>query len=271
MIEIVRGRTVVDGAGVKLNRIIGTNIISEVDPFVLLDEFKSDNKNDYIKGFPMHPHRGIETVTYMIEGKFNHKDSKGNSGELTHGEIQWMRAGRGILHEEMPVEFEGRLWGYQLWLNLPSKFKMIEPTYQHIKREEIKRFINEGLEVKVISGEYEGIVGPRENLFPVDYFDVWIDSDSHFFKHSHRTAIVFVYEGSMKLKVNGESIDITEGDMCIIKDEDSISLYGNDSGALYISADPHDEPIVRHGPFVMNTKEEIMQAYKDYEEGVLQL
>lgn len=271
MVEIIKGEHVHDGAGVKLYRIIGSRALSYVDPFMLLDEFKSDNEEDYVKGFPMHPHRGIETVTYMVEGKFHHKDSKGNEGDLSQGELQWMRAGRGILHEEMPSKFDGRLWGYQLWINLAKKDKMTTPKYQHIKSDQIKSFRNENLQVKVISGEYEGVFGPHEGLYPVDYFDIWINNNSHFFKHTHRTTIIYVYEGELNIKVNNEKINVKEGQLCILKDEDSVSIYGDDVGALYMSADPHDEPIARGGPFVMNTKAEIMQAFKDYENGTLQL
>ncbi len=271
MVEFIKGEYTYDGAGVKLYRIIGNSSLSYVDPFMLLDEFKSDNEEDYIKGFPMHPHRGIETVTYMIEGKFKHKDSKGNSGELSSGELQWMRAGRGILHEEMPAKFNGRLWGYQLWVNLAKRDKMTEPKYQHISSSDVKSFINKELQVKVISGEYEGVKGPHEGLYPVDYFDIWMSNDAHFFKHTYRTAIIYAYEGDLNIKVDGDRYVLKEGELCILREEDNVWIYGDNVGALYMSADPHDEPIARGGPFVMNTKEEIKQAFEDYKNGVLQL
>lgn len=271
MLEIIKGEYTYDGAGVKLYRIIGTSALSYIDPFMLLDEFKSENKSDYIKGFPMHPHRGIETVTYMVEGKFHHKDSKGHEGYLNTGEVQWMRAGRGILHEEMPAEYEGRLWGYQLWVNLAKEDKMTAPKYQHIKSSDIKSFRNEDIQVKVISGEYEGIMGPHEGLYAVDYFDIWFNNDAHFFKHTHRTALIYAYEGDLSVKVNEEKYDLKEGELCILKEEDNVWIYGDDAGVLYMSANPHDEPIARGGPFVMNTRDEILKAFKDYENGTLQL
>ena len=175
MIRLIKGEKVTDGAGVTLNRVIGTSTLDNADPFFLLDEFRSDNKDDYIKGFPMHPHRGIETITYMVEGSFIHRDSKGNEGTLKSGEVQWMTAGKGILHEEMPAMEDGHLWGYQLWVNLPKKFKMVEPTYRHIKSNEIPLIKEEGLEVKIISGEFNGHHGPVKSYFPVDYMDVRIN------------------------------------------------------------------------------------------------
>ena len=154
--RIVKGQSVSDGAGVKLNRIIGSTDVNNIDPFFLLDEFRSENPNDYIAGFPMHPHRGIETITYMIEGSFTHKDSRGGGGVLTSGEVQWMTAGKGIQHEEMPAMESGHLWGYQLWLNLPKKHKWVDPAYQHLGKENIPVFEKNGLKVVIISGEYEG-------------------------------------------------------------------------------------------------------------------
>ncbi len=152
--EIYRGQPVVDGAGVKINRIIGSYNLDYIDPFVLLDEIRSQNPEDYIAGFPTHPHRGIETITYMIKGSFRHEDSRGGGGLLTDGCVQWMTAGRGILHSEMPEKREGELWGYQLWLSLPKKHKMVEPRYQHLSPEDIPVVDRNGISVKIISGVY---------------------------------------------------------------------------------------------------------------------
>ena len=178
--QIVAGIKTTDGAGVNLRRIIGSPELNLLDPFLLLDEFKSDDKDDYIAGFPSHPHRGFETVTYLMHGAFRHRDSKGNEGHLRSGSVQWMTAGRGIIHSEMPEQEDGQVWGYQLWVNLPQKYKMTEPRYQDIPAEKIPVVEENGRMVKIIAGEYDGVEGPAESFFPISYFDVTLEANSSF-------------------------------------------------------------------------------------------
>ncbi len=267
MIKTVYGEKVTDGAGVKLNRVIGTARLDNVDPFLLLDEFRSDNKDDYIAGFPMHPHRGFDTITYMVEGSFTHKDSKGHQGHLNAGEVQWMTAGKGIIHEEMPAMENGSLWGYQLWINLPAKEKMIDPKYRHLTTSTMPLVEGKGVTVKIISGDYNGTVGPIELIFPVNYFDVRL-SDGVFEKELRGSNLIYVHTGKVKI-IADTALEITTGNMAIISDFDKVRVEGKDSGFLFMSADPIKEPIVRYGPFVMNTTDEIIQAVDDANQGTL--
>ena len=176
--RVVKGMPVSDGAGVKLYRILGTPEIDLIDPFLMLDEFRSDKSDDYIAGFPDHPHRGFETVTYMKKGKFRHKDSKGNEGILSEGGVQWMTAGKGIIHSEMPEVKDGLLWGYQLWLNLPAELKMVEAKYKDIQPDDIITVEKDSAQIHIISGQFDGKTGPADNYFPVQYYDIEIDSNS---------------------------------------------------------------------------------------------
>lgn len=267
MIKVVYGQSVSDGAGVKLNRVIGTSTLGDVDPFLLLDEFRSDNKDDYIGGFPMHPHRGFETITYMVKGSFIHRDSKGNVCDLKSGEVQWMTAGTGIIHEEMPAMENGHLWGYQLWINLPSNLKMVEPKYTHLRSEEMAVYKEDGLRVKIISGEYEDKIGPIELYFPVDYFDVTLKGGT-FEKNLKGSNLVYVHTGKVKI-IADEEVEVEEGNLCVISDWDKVKVRGEEGGFLFLSADPLKEPIARYGPFVMNTMDEILQAIDDNTFGVL--
>ncbi len=268
MIKIYKSQEVSDGAGVKLNRIIGSNKIDNANPFYLLDEFRSDNKDSYIAGFPMHPHRGIETITYMVEGSFTHRDSKGNHGVLKSGEVQWMSAGKGILHEEMPAMEEGQLWGYQLWVNLPAKYKMAEPTYRHIKAEDIPIIKEEGLEVKVISGTFDKVEGPIKSYFPVDYMDVKLKGGS-FEKELRITNVIYVHTGSIIIFDADAKQEINSGNMILIEDVSKVKITGENSGFLFISSNPINEPVARYGPFIMNTTDELLQAFDDYNNGIL--
>lgn len=266
MIKLIKGEQVRDGAGVKLNRVIGTKTLENADPFLLLDEFRSDNKEDYIKGFPMHPHRGIETITYMIEGSFIHRDSKGNEGFLKPGEIQWMTAGKGILHEEMPAMEDGQLWGYQLWVNLPKKHKMAEPKYRHVKTEDIPVVKGEGSSVKIISGEYNGVEGPVKSYFSVDYFDVALRKGT-FQKKAKGTNLIYVHTGRLTVISKEDKLEISKGDLCLIEDSEEFSISAAEAGFLYISGDPLNEPIARYGPIVMNTVDELLQSIDDFNNG----
>jgi redox-sensitive bicupin YhaK (pirin superfamily) len=271
--RIVRGLSVIDGAGVRLHRIIGSPRLNHVDPFVLLDEFKSDNPRDYSAGFPDHPHRGIETITYMIGGNFRHKDSRGGGGLLSPGCVQWMTAGRGIIHSEMPEMQDGRLWGYQLWLTLAAKDKMIEPRYQHLNPEDIPTVTKEGAKVKLISGSYEGTSGPALTEFPVSYFDVTLDKNGQFLTPAvlGQNSFLYVHSGAVSVTRDGQAEQVSSGELALLEEDARVSVRGTEpaSGFLYLSAKPHNEPIVRGGPFVMNTEEEIRQAFQDYQTGKL--
>jgi redox-sensitive bicupin YhaK (pirin superfamily) len=272
--RILRGVSVIDGAGVRLHRIIGSPRLSHVDPFVLLDEFKSDNPKDYIAGFPDHPHRGIETITYMISGSFRHKDSRGGGGVLSPGCVQWMTAGRGIIHSEMPEMRDGRLWGYQLWLSLAAKDKMIEPRYQHLDPQDIPAVRGEGVTVKLISGSYEGTEGPALTQFPIAYFDVTVGRDTRFQITPGRgtNSFLFVHSGAVAVESAEAPQRVSAGELALLgSNDEEVSVRGEEegSGFLYFSAAPHNEPIVRGGPFVMNTEEEIHRAFLDYQNGKL--
>lgn len=267
MIKLIQGQHVTDGAGVSINRVIGTRKLDSADPFLMLDEFRSDDKEDYVAGFPMHPHRGFETITYMVKGTFVHRDSKGNEGILKSGEVQWMTAGKGIIHEEMPAMEEGELWGYQLWINLPSKFKMIEPKYRHLTEAEMPVVEEQGTRVKIISGEYNGANGPVELYFPVDFFDVNL-KDGSFDKELKGTNLIYVHTGEVKVTAD-EELTVGAGNLCLINEYDKVHITGKDAGFLFLSADPLNERVAKYGPFVMNTMDEVLKAVDDYNNGVL--
>jgi len=269
----VRGVDVKEGAGVKVHRLIGTRTLDHIDPFVLLDEFKSANPEDYIAGFPMHPHRGIETITYMIKGAFRHEDSKGNGGLLTDGCVQWMTAGRGILHSEMPERTKGLLWGYQLWLSLPAKDKMIPPRYQHLSPEDIPTVEDDGMFVKIISGSYHGTTGPATNWVNTHYFDVAVDKGQvfEFPIDPKMNSFCYVHTGSVLIDPHGDPHMVHEKELAELDNNDMIEIKGvsDKAGFLLLSAYPNNEPIVKGGPFVMNSTEEIARAFVDYQNGVL--
>lgn len=267
--RIIKGQSVSDGAGVRLNRLIASSELDNIDPFFLLDEFRSDNADDYIAGFPMHPHRGIETITYMIEGSFKHKDSRGGGGVLKSGDVQWMTAGKGIQHEEMPAMAEGHLWGYQLWLNLPKKLKWVEPQYQHLSSYKIPVSEENGMRVKIISGIYNGIQGPAKNYLPSDYFDVELERDKTFHCIMPKGYNTIVYVHSGRVRIMNKSIDA--GNLVEFNEDSKVAIESIDgkSGFLYLSAKPNNEPYARGGPFVMNTQQEIRQAFEDYNSGTL--
>jgi len=266
MMKVVKGQMVSDGAGVKLNRVIGTSELDNVDPFFLLDEFKSHNKEDYIAGFPMHPHRGIDTITYMLQGSFTHRDSRGNQGTLNAGDVQWMTAGKGIFHEEMPAMNEGQLWGYQLWINLPAKLKMIEPKYRHVKACEIPVIKEEGIEVRLIAGEFRGKTGVVEGNFPVNYMDVRLNTATFEFV-AKGTNLVYVHTGSVQVISEIEKVEVVAGDLCIIEGTEGFKVYAEKAGFLFISSNPLKEPVARYGPIVMNNMDEILKAIDDFNDG----
>jgi quercetin 2,3-dioxygenase len=268
---ITKAHETVDGAGVRLRRVIGSLELNHVDPFVLLDEIRSSDPQDYIAGFPTHPHRGIETVTYMIEGKFRHKDSKGGGGLLGRGDVQWMTAGRGILHSEMPEVDEGGIWGYQLWLSLPRNQKMAEPRYQQITADSIPTAGGNGSRVKVIAGEFDGEKGPASTFYPVHYFDVRLGKDQRFEFSVPKgmKSYLYVHSGAVSVGPNPDGDTVHHRHFLQIGLVPEIGIRGvtDSSGFLFLCATPLNEPIVRGGPFVMNTKEELYQAFRDWEAG----
>jgi len=270
--KIINSKPTSDGAGVKLNRVFGYYEVPQLDPFLLLDDFGSDNPDDYIAGFPMHPHRGIETVTYMLSGEVEHSDSLGNKGVVKSGDVQWMTAGSGIIHQEMPERVKGKMRGFQLWLNLPTKHKMMAPRYQDVKKEEIPEFSPvKGVQVKVICGEMNGNKGPVQDLVvDAEYLDISLDSHTQFEKATKKGNKVFayVYEGLGYFDEEKEQ-QIQKGQLVIFEDGDKIKIQTADDPVrlLLISGKPLNEPIAWRGPIVMNTDEELHVAFREYHEG----
>jgi redox-sensitive bicupin YhaK (pirin superfamily) len=274
ILEIIEPVYVMEGAGVRLKRSIATQKLDYLDPFLLFDHFGSDDPEDYIAGFPMHPHRGIETVTYLLDGVVNHKDSMGNLGMLERDDVQWMTSGSGIIHEEMPRPSNGKMEGFQLWVNLPAKLKMTTPRYQEIKSSRIPEIISEdGTIVKIIAGEIRGVKGAVTDIFAdPTYLDVNMPVGSSFeqtIKSGHTTfAYVFQGEGTFEdldPKSNETEKIIQATKLVIFDDGDYIKAKAKKSPFrfLLISGKPLNEPIVRYGPFVMNTTDEIEQALQD--------
>jgi len=260
-----------DGAGVKIQRVIGTQCLDHLDPFLLLDVFGSEDGADYIAGFPDHPHRGFETVTYMLNGKMRHRDSAGNEGLLESGGAQWMTAGRGLVHSEMPEQTDGLMKGFQLWVNLPAAQKMIDPRYQDIQPDDIPTQEIDGVAtLKVIAGEIFGVTGPINDVATKPLFiDLDINPDSEVILpiSKGKTAFLYIFEGSLHLDC--ETIETDR--LVILDDGDELKIHSGKDGGRFIllAADPIKEPIARHGPFVMNTREEIYQAFQDVQNGTL--
>ena len=266
IVKTITGMQTSDGAGVNLTRIIGSPELNMLDPFLLLDEFGSDNPNDYIAGFPPHPHRGFETITYMLNGKWQHQDSAGNEGLLGDGSIQWMTAGRGIVHSEMPIQTDGLVRGFQLWLNLPKKKKLTEPAYQDIHAEQIPILKEVFGTVKVISGEYNGTIGPGKSHTPVLIIDIRLNPESEITipVMNGWNAFGFIYEGDVK---SGEFL--SKGQLAVYNTEGNVHFKTNDTqaGIYFVAGEPLNEPVARGGPFVMNTRGEILKAFEDYQNG----
>lgn len=270
--RIVRGRATSDGAGVKLTRVIGQPGLDMIDPFLMLDEFRSDSSSDYIGGFPEHPHRGFETVTYMLAGRMRHGDNQGNSGLLTPGSVQWMTAGRGILHSEMPEQENGLMWGFQLWVNLPATDKMTAPRYQDIAPESIPEIaLAKGVTVRVIAGEIGKTTGPVQGVAtqPV-YADVRLDANSRVAlplpKGHHGFA--YVYEGQVNVGA-GPNQALIRGDLGVLSEGDEVIVSTGDAPAklIVVAGKPLNEPVAKYGPFVMNTQQQIVQAVEDFRAG----
>ena len=258
-----------DGAGVKLKRSIGVEP-NYFDPFLMLDEFGSENKEDYIAGFPPHPHRGIETVTYMLAGDFEHKDSTGGEGKMTAGDVQWMKTGSGIIHSEMPAMKKGKLHGFQLWINMPAKLKMSKPEYIYIESKNMGLHKDDQKKVKVIAGKFGDIEGPVKghNVEPI-YFDVQLKKDKEFNFNLSTTHNSFVYLINGEIKIGKKKHEnIKDSTLILLTNSESLKIVANtDAKFLVISGKPINVEIARGGPFGMNTKAEILQAIEDYHKG----
>ena len=263
--KLVKGIETSDGAGVNLKRIIASSELKMLDPFLLLDEFGSKDPDDYVGGFPPHPHRGFETITYMISGKFRHKDTAGNEGFLTDGSVQWMTAGKGVIHSEMPEQTEGLIHGFQLWLNLPKKKKMMNPSYNDIPEVDIPKKEIPGGIIKIIAGSFNGIAGPGKPHTPMFYFDILLEKNSEINLPIDKdwNSFLYVYDG----KINCDKT-IKKGCLAVLSsDGDFYCKAKETSKFLLIGGEPLNEPVSRGGPFVMNTKAEILQAFADYQNG----
>jgi len=273
VVKLIRGSETSDGAGVRLRRYIASPELDMLDPFLLLDVFRSDDPDDYIAGFPPHPHRGFETVTYLLQGKMRHKDSVGHEGVIKPGGIQWMTAGSGIEHSEMPEQEKGLLYGFQLWVNLPAKDKMTAPRYQEIEPQDVPLESREaGVSVRVIAGTTitgtEGVV--NEIAAAPLYLDVALTGAKKFMEHvpfGHQ-AFVYVIDGEIEVQGTERNVNVPAESLAVFNDGDLLELNSkSDSRFLLVAGKPFNEPVARYGPFVMNSQDEIEQAFKDYRAG----
>ena len=269
--RVLTGIPATDGAGVCMTRVIATPELDHFDPFLLLDEFRSDDPDDYIAGFPDHPHRGFETVTYMLAGYMQHADNKGNAGLLGPGSVQWMTAGRGIVHSEMPQQENGLMWGFQLWVNLPAADKMCEPRYQDIPAGDVPVVkIGDGATAKIIAGELEGKRGPVADVTTEPlYVDVHIDPDGEVMipTPAGHNAFVYVYEGGVSI-IADQGRTISRGEIALLGAGDQLTAAAVEKARfILVAGRPLHEPIARYGPFVMNTEDEIRQAILDRQAG----
>ena len=272
--RLVAGQPTSDGAGVKLNRVLTNNLQRRLDPFLMLDHFGTDNPDDYIAGFPDHPHRGFETITYMLNGRMRHRDSAGHEGLISDGGVQWMTAGRGVIHSETPEQNEGRMAGFQLWLNLRSQDKLCDPWYRDVPGAEVPEFEHDGVKVRVIAGESHGVAGAvqREHTEPL-YLDVQLAAGARFEQPlpAGHNVFAYVYEGALKFE---SGCTVPAGRMAIFAntpDSDGVRLTAGEAPTrvLLIAGRPLNEGIAQYGPFVMNTEAEIVQAVRDYQAGRL--
>ncbi|TDG15189.1 pirin family protein [Seongchinamella unica] len=265
--QVVNARPSSDGDGVKIKRIAGRDAMRIMNPFLLMDEIRSEEGADYIGGFPSHPHRGFETITYMLDGAMRHRDHMGNEGVIASGDVQWMTAGRGVIHSEMPEQEDGLLHGFQLWLNLPAAQKMQPAAYQEITREQIPVIeLDGGGSVKLIAGEFGGETGPVvSGSTEASYLDITLQG-----KASVEIPVARQHN-VMVLVFDGATTDLGAGQLGVYRDGDRVALTAADPGAriLLLAGAPIDEPISHYGPFVMNTPEEIEQAIRDYNAGRL--
>ena len=286
--KVFKSQPVLEGAGVHLKRAMGNKEVPQFDPFLLLDDFRSDHPGDYLKGFPWHPHRGIETVTYVLRGTVEHKDSMGNSGVISPGDVQWMTAGSGIIHQEMPKgDKAGAIYGFQLWANLPASRKMMDPRYQEVKQSDIPEIVlDNGTKIKLICGSYKNTKGPvRDIVVDPEYLDITVPAHSEFVHATKRGYTVFAYvidgQGFLcrertpfSYEAYGENyFDITRepyasnGTLVLFDDGDEVSVQTEDKSIrfLLISGKPIGEPIAWYGPVVMNTQKELEIAFREYQ------
>ena len=271
--RLITGLATSDGAGVKLTRVLTQDLQRRLDPFLMLDAFGSEKAGDYIGGFPDHPHRGFETITYMLEGRMRHRDSAGNEGLLGNGDVQWMTAGRGVIHSEMPEQEEGLMEGFQLWLNLPAKDKMCAPWYRDIPSAALPEYEKGGVKVRVIAGSSDGVAGAvqREGTLPL-YLDIHLAPGALFEQAlpDLHNAFFYVYRG----KLQSGGIEVPAGRMAIMANDagsDGLRLQALDEPArvILVAGRPLHEPIAQYGPFVMNTQAELQQAVRDFQSGKL--
>ena len=268
--KIIEPMPASDGAGVKLKRAIGTPELDYYDPFLMLDEFGSDNAEDYVAGFPSHPHRGIETVTYMLQGEFEHQDSTGAKGRMTSGDVQWMKTGRGIIHSEMPAMSEGKLQGFQLWINMPAELKKNKPEYIYIDSKQMQTYKDLEKKINIIAGKYQELVGPvsEHNVEPI-YFDIELNEGKEFNFELSSTHNSFIYLVDGDIKIGDQTHEpIQNSKLIILNKEKNLDVLAlKNSKFLLISGKPIGEPIARGGPFVMNTEAEIQEAIQDFHNG----
>ncbi len=288
--KILKSKPTIEGAGVHLKRAFGFNQVPQLDPFLLLDDFHSDNPDDYIKGFPWHPHRGIETITYVLHGEVEHGDSMGNKGVIHSGDIQWMTAGSGIIHQEMPIGTkDGRMWGFQLWANLPASQKMMDPRYRDVKSDQIPEvLLDNGVNVKVVSGNVNGTQGPvKDIVIDPEYLDITIPAKTNFNRKvkSGHTLLAYIVdgEGYFDLGRDPYAYEMTgtnyfdfdrncltgKESLVMFDDGDEVSIAAADKPLrfLLISGRPIKEPVAWYGPIVMNTQEELKTAFDEYRDG----
>jgi redox-sensitive bicupin YhaK (pirin superfamily) len=276
--RVIKGMPTSDGAGVKLRRVIGQPQLPDLDPFLMLDEFGTDRAEDYIAGFPDHPHRGFETVTYMLDGRMRHRDNHGNEGVLVPGSVQWMTAGRGLVHSEMPEQQAGRMRGFQLWLNLPAREKMTAPKYQEFGPERIPVATpGRGVTVKVIAGTVNGTTGPiSQPATDPTYLDIALEPGAEFTQAlpADYAAFLYVFEGSLEVGTPPEASVLRTHELGVLGEGNDIQLKGVSAGAdgkvaraILVAGRPLREPVAKYGPFVMNTREELQQAFEDFQRG----
>ncbi len=276
--RVVQGMPTSDGAGVKLNRVIGQPQLPDLDPFLMLDEFGTDRAEDYIAGFPDHPHRGFETVTYMLDGRMRHRDNHGHEGVLVPGSVQWMTAGRGLVHSEMPEQEQGRMRGFQLWLNLPARDKMTAPRYQEFGPERIPLATPAaGVRVRVIAGHVAGVAGPiQQPATDPTYLDLALEPGARFTQPlpADYAAFLYVFEGTMRIGTDPATGTVRTHELAVLGPGEEIRIEGAHAAAdgtaaraILVAGRPLREPVAKYGPFVMNTRAELQQAFADYQTG----
>jgi redox-sensitive bicupin YhaK (pirin superfamily) len=265
--RVLKSQPTIEGAGVRLKRVFGYYEVPAMDPFLLLDHFGSDNPDDYVKGFPWHPHRGIETVTYMWDGEVEHGDSIGNSGVTKSGDVQWMTAGSGIIHQEMPRRYDGLMQGFQLWVNLPAKKKMTAPKYRGIEKQEVPTIQKNGLKIKVLAGKIDGKEGPvRDLAIDVEYLDVELTARKAFEHAIPENRKVFTYVVNGSIEVRDKVIE--QGHCAVFGKGDTVRI-GTKEGVhfLFVTGEPLKEPVAWRGPIVMNTQAELTKAFAELDQG----